>query len=313
MALLTGAELENVIQQLERRGVHCYHACQLKDFRTYLSIGGIPSRALMEASGLGFTPFQTDETDRRTGSWQKVFLNLSDFGLAFARLEWKRKETAPMPNTYGPILLVSRAAVLRQATDVAICLRSAGAKGFSRETESLSSASEVERIFKNEFTPDGGYANAYIKYSDELKQEFQDRIPANDPHWPKLNLELSCTTEPGFASFGQLDHIVVDEYQSNGLRLHGVVKRLASETIKRPLVWSRRYKDTSRVAILSDVWTAVEQGVCSLPAFAAMPGISEPSKEWAARLSAGKLGWQFERFATYLRNGTMPQLREAAT
>ena len=61
-----------------------YHACQLSDFASYLSLGGIPSRALLETNGLPFTPFKTDTIDQENGVWDKVFINLSDFGHFFA-------------------------------------------------------------------------------------------------------------------------------------------------------------------------------------------------------------------------------------
>ena len=312
MGLLTGESLESVVQLLERRGVKCYHACQLRDFKTYLRLGGIPSRKLMEASQSAFTPFATDQADRRTGSFSKVFLNLADFGLPFAKREWRRQDTAPVPNPYGPILLVSGAAILREATDVAICLRSAGAAGFDREAESLGSAAEVERIFKDEYNPAAGYANAYIKYSDTLKEEFKDQVPVTDSHWRTLNPEISCSVDSGLLSLNHLTYIIVEEYEAHGSRLWAVVKQLMTDHALRGPLWPRFYKDQERVTILSDVGTAIEQGESDLAAFAAMPEISEASKQWAARLVAGGLGWLFARYSTYLREGTFSELGKAA-
>ena len=94
MPLLQGAELEKVVSLLDKRGVFFYHACQLKDFKTYVRIGGIPSRKLLETSGLPHTAFETDAADHDNGVWPKVFGNLTDFGLGFAWGEW-REGTVP--------------------------------------------------------------------------------------------------------------------------------------------------------------------------------------------------------------------------
>ena len=84
-----------------------YHACQLRDFESYLKVGGIPSRQLLERRGLGFTAFDTDEQDHVNDVWSKVFLNLQDFGKLFD----SGKDA--VPNPYGPILIRVRPDVLQ--------------------------------------------------------------------------------------------------------------------------------------------------------------------------------------------------------
>lgn len=311
MALLSRAELKRTVELLERRGVFFFHACQLTDFTTYLQLGGIPSRQLMERTGLAFTKFQTDGADRRSGTWSKVFGNLSDFGLGFAMYEWKREDRAPIPNPFGPVLLVLKPAALRQAGDVAICLRSAGAQGFNRDAESLGTANEVDRLFKNGYTPDGGYASAYLKFSEDLRNAFADRVKgANVQGWMTLNPEVSCTIEKEVLSFNELDHIIVDQYASDRTALLDVVKERSLKAGVRARIWARKYRvGTNRTAILKDVTRALAAGAGTFAAFSASDGLSKESTDWVKRLAAGNLGWQFDRYAGYLLDGTLAAMR----
>jgi len=81
---------------------------------------------------LSFTGFNTDSSDISKEVWDKVFLNLEDFGIGFA------KRRPAVPTVYGPILFRFNPNALLEAIDVAVCTRSAGAPGFDREAESLS-------------------------------------------------------------------------------------------------------------------------------------------------------------------------------
>ncbi|MFS6825720.1 hypothetical protein, partial [Staphylococcus aureus] len=102
MAAMQGCDIQAVVQILRERGAHLYHACQLKDFRSYLQLGGVPSRETLEESGLPYTGFDTDESDHEGNIWDKVFLNLQDFGITYARFGVEAG-TVATPNPYGPI------------------------------------------------------------------------------------------------------------------------------------------------------------------------------------------------------------------
>jgi len=118
--MIQGEGIEELVQLLKRRGAYLYHACQLVDFQSYLNLGGIPSRAHIESMEQSYTQFDTDESDRTSKVWDKVFANLQDFSFTFAR------GGPAVPNTYGPILFQIQPEALHDVTDVAICLRSAG-------------------------------------------------------------------------------------------------------------------------------------------------------------------------------------------
>lgn len=139
--MFQGQSLQELIALLQRRNVKLYHACQFSDFKSYLRLGGIPSRQLLENEGLPFTTFISDTNDRNNGDWDKVFGNFSDFGLSFS------KGHGAVPTVYGPILFVLQPQAFQEAEDVAISLRSAGAKNFNRESESLTSIDEVNNLF----------------------------------------------------------------------------------------------------------------------------------------------------------------------
>jgi hypothetical protein len=99
IAMIRGKDIESLVELLVQRDVSLFHACQFLDFQSYLSVGGVPSRACLEAYELPFTGFETDGHDHVKGVWDKVFLNFSDFGKTFAQ------GGRAVPNAYGPILL----------------------------------------------------------------------------------------------------------------------------------------------------------------------------------------------------------------
>ena len=129
--MITGRNIDRLVKLFEVRDVKLFHACQFLDFLSYLKLDGIPSHDCLEKANLPFTSLETDENDKVNGVWDKVFVNLSDFGKTFAN------GGNGVPNPYGPILIQVRPAVLLEATDIAISLKSAGAPNFDREKEAL--------------------------------------------------------------------------------------------------------------------------------------------------------------------------------
>lgn len=96
MLISSRADKECLIEIIRSRGMFLWHACQLRDLASYLHVGGIPSRSLLNSQNLPFTRFQTDGEDRTNLVWDKVFVNLDDFGCWFA------EGKAAVPNPYGP-------------------------------------------------------------------------------------------------------------------------------------------------------------------------------------------------------------------
>lgn len=302
MPTITGTEIEELIGLFNNRGVKFYHACQYKDFKTYIELGGVPSRNLLEQSGLPYTPFDTDETDRNNAVWNKVFGNLQDFGYSFAQGQ-RRQNTAPTPNPYGPVLLIFNPEVFREATDIAICLRSAGGRYFNRENEALPTATVVNRIFKYENIEEASneYAKAYIKYSAELQDEF------NDPR--AKTPEVSCIAENERLSFTHLYGINIDPYIINNLNLFQKVRQIKNNNGLNGWITARRYYE-GRLEIKQELANILLQDFISIPQIIQNEDCSENLQDWATRIQTGNMVFSYNRFARYLRTGTILELNE---
>ncbi len=201
--MISGNKIQSLVDLLQERNVSLYHACQLIDLESYLALGGIPSRALLEDRKLPFTPFETDAIDKENGVWDKVFGNFAEFGEIFA-------SGKPWPPTvYGPIQLQINPATLLDASDVAICLRSAGAEGFNRESEGLT-IDEIDRVFyypRNTPFPN----SVQVKSQSLLAKEFTKSKPQSP--------EVSCSVSNQMLSAKYIIVAWVDPYVLNGQRL----------------------------------------------------------------------------------------------
>jgi hypothetical protein len=200
--MFTSDTIPTLVNLFTSRNVHLYHSCQYQDFCTYLELGGIPSREKIERAKLSMTPFTTDGNDKGNKVWDKVFLNMEDYGKIFA------SGGAGVPTVYGPILFRFRPTALLNATDVAICLRSAGASNFNRQAEALKKISDVEKLF---YFP----ANQpNLKIRPLLQKEFGENAQS---------VEISCSYPKGILPFDALVDIVVDPYVINGQELSSIV------------------------------------------------------------------------------------------
>lgn len=289
--MIKGNDIGELVALFERREVVLYHACQYVDFISYLNVGGIPSRAYLENAAYDFTTFETDSSDKSVGVWDKVFFNITDSGKTFAN------GGNGVPNSYGPILFQLKPTAFLNTTDVAICLRSAGKSGFNRESESLMTIEEVDRLFLH--PRDCGYPkSAYVKYSKDLKEEFEV-AEAHDP-------EISCTVKSGIIEMSFVNELLIDPYVFSGKPLCEYVSEATSQKdLKIPVnqryasLGAKMYNDLA--ALISDATPTLAQLQCF--------DISGGMKEWAKELARRGLDYQFRRYAEYLRNGTIIPLR----
>lgn len=289
------AQIQLVVDLLLARGCSLWHACQLTDLESYLALGGIPSRSLIEQAGIAFTPFATDASDRSKGVWSKVFVNLSDFGKSFAN------RAAAVPNPYGPIVFQIRPSALLRASDVSITLRSAGAHDFDRDAESLDSVDDVERLFLF-----GRSANPLDRsttlFGDRLREAFSPRFPQASA------AEASLTAEPELLPLEDVVAIWVDPLEIGGVNLvETVAGRIAMGRTARPV--RARHLREPRHDIYRDVVSFLaDGGRPDLRLLAGRADVGEPKRDWARSLIARDLNWQFERFGGYLRAGTIDVL-----
>ena len=285
--MFQGENINELVNLLEERKAYLYHACQLMDFCSYLEVGGIPSRAHLESEGQYFTPFETDQSDRNRGVWDKVFANLWDFGSTFA------KGGNAVPNTYGPILFQIKPKALSQGTDVAICLRSAGRQNFDRKKESLKSIEDVNRLFKY---PVGDKNCQYVKKDrTELQEEFSER--SSDISAP----EISCTVDLGYLPLEYVKLVRVEPYRIQGKPLKTWVEEIKNAKNYQFRVFKRdRFPPYTQELI--DILT---QEMPSLSDLCQNHNLSQELRDWAKKINEGNLEYQFNRFAKYLRTGTI--------
>lgn len=292
--MITGNDIQALVDLFEERQVFLYHACQLIDFESYISLGGIPSRALLESRQVEFTPFQTDAVDRENCMWDKVFVNLSDFGDLFAR------GAKNVPNPYGPILFCLHPLALLEASDVAVCLWSAGAKGFNREREALNTLEEVNRLFRHP-SSSGTPKSTHIKYRGQLAEEF-GRQKAQDP-------EISCTVPNGVLSTQHISFIGVDPYVVNNRKLLDWVNIIKQRySLQFPIYERSRFSKLSRSSFYNEIAEQIDEQIPTLQALAHNNACSRPLRDWAEQIL--HLEWQFERYASYLRDGTLKPMKE---
>lgn len=283
--MFQGEEINELVKLLKNRGVYLYHACQLIDFQSYLKVGGIPSRAHLESNSQPYTPFKTDQNDRANSDWDKVFANLSDFGFTFAG------GYDAVPNIYGPILFQIKPEVFYEATDVAICLRSAGGKGFNREREALNSISDVDRLFK--YPAEDLKKCSYVKTRLELQRDFTSNASAP---------EISCTVVSGRISLQSVQYVRVEPYLIGGQPLLIKVEELKSKNSASFPV----YKRDRCPAYTDELLNILESGVPSLQDLSENYNVSQELRDWAKRVIDRGIAYQFnDSFAPYLYHGTI--------
>lgn len=284
MAINNTHELEKIVVGLEARGANLYHACQLTDFKSYIQLGGIPSRNKLLSSNLAFTVFDTDKIDKENKVWDKVFGNFSDFGREFTKQRSKSQ-----PNPYGPIQIVFRPNALRSATDLSITLRSAGARDFDRDKECLKDAQEVEKIFQyaDASQAQNSSQKKNIAFSDELNSRF-NRDNSTSP-------EFNCATDNELLNFDDVIYIVVDACLYKGRDLAEEIGKL---TGKR--VIARDYYCPEKESIIRELSTLSATNDCTQRSLVAGSFASEKLKTWVGERNE----FHYNRFIRYLTNGT---------
>jgi hypothetical protein len=288
--MITTENITKVVELFQTRQVNLYHACQLQDFEAYLNIGGIPSRKKLEESKRGFTAFTTDEVDRVNGVWDKVFVNLADFGKSFA------SGYGATPNTYGPILLVINPVALIEAQDVSVTLRSAGARDFNREKESLSSIDEIDRLFAYPID-NASHTTAYVKFKEALQKDFHF-VMATNP-------EINCSFPDETLSLKYVQSVIVDPYNFEGTVLQNMVYHLTKSHGNRCEIKRRYCKCPSRTSLYNEILGIVSGDVPSFQQILSSENATTEMRHWIEQMQGFNLEYQFYRFAKYLSEGTL--------
>ena len=293
--MISGSEIQSLGNLLLERNVSLYHACQLIDFESYLALGGIPSRALLEDKGLPFTPFETDTIDKANGVWDKVFGNLKEFGEIFASgMPWP-------PTVYGPIQLQLNPVALLEASNVAVCLRSAGSAGFNRESEGLT-IDEIDRVFyhpRNAPFPE----SIMVKSQRLLGEEFGKTKPQSP--------EISCSVSNQVLSVKHIKVVLVDPYILNGQRLLDRVSNVVkNKQVFNFRIMSRSCKEKSRIHLYNEIAECIREEIPLLYDLAQDSMLSATLQEYAKQvLGNSESERQFNRYVKYLLHGTLKPMR----
>lgn len=287
--MIRGPQIRELVDLLDQRGVLLYHSCQYVDFQSYLELGGIPSRKKLSDEKRKFTKFETDREDQKNTVWDKVFLNLQDFGEIFA------EGKAGVPTVYGPIHFLIKPEALLEADDVAVALRSAGSPSFDRNKEALTSVEDVDRIFR--YAPNADkYKRKKVKWVDELMNEFHKEYVSN----PEISISLSS----GLLPVTQVSEVLVDSYKISNVYLYYYVKSLLAKNGFRCEFKFRSYQKRQET-IINDLTNILLKGLCDLDAILENPHIADGTKDWARQIKQNKLEIQWRRYALYLREGTL--------
>ena len=291
--MIRGNAISELVDLLVRRQTSLWHACNLQDFRAYLALGGVPSRAALEASGLAYTGFTTDVADRANGVWDKVFVNFSDFGEGFAH------GSHAVPNPYGPIVLQISSKALLEANDVAICLHSAGARNFNREAEALSNVELVDDLF---YLPVGSEfpSSTKVRYGQNLLEAF--------PQAKSSNPEISCTFPSGSISLSHVIVIWTDPYVIVGKSLRDWGEQALQGSGFDLRIRERSCRNDSRRKMYAELAELVHQGIRSLTMIEQLESASDEMVAWAAETLKNGIDYNFQRYADYLFNGTLVPL-----
>ena len=286
--MIHGKDIESLVNLLIERDVVLFHACQFLDLQSYRSLWGIPSRACLEENGLPFTKFETDGDDHVKDVWDKVFLNFSDFGKTFA--DGKNGT----PNPYGPILLKMNPKVLNEAGSIAVCIEPVGGNAFiNSELNSLKRIGDIDKIFVHPSDHPEHHKRAWVKYKSALRETFKCSKPC-DP-------DISCTVAGGKLSLRYVKGILIDPYMVSGKPLRdwvaGIFPAEKNHLFReRTSVWKHLYNELASLII---------DGVSDIQELSQSSYVSEELSKWAEAIERQNLGFQFRRFASYLREGTL--------
>ncbi|EMY79919.1 hypothetical protein pgond44_14543 [Psychroflexus gondwanensis ACAM 44] len=303
MGLITKDRIPELTELLTNKGINLFHSCQLTDFESYLKLRGIPSRNLVHREEYELTEFDTDENDKENEVWDKVFVNLSDFGNYFALYNMNNKYTASIPTIYGPISIQMIPTGLEKADDICLSLKSAGLKGFKREDYGIS-IEQVEDIFfcvECENPSD----EPYIKRTNELRETFDVKDPG------ALNPELNFSIENEILGFENIISITVDPIIVNGRELYDVVKvmlhyyEIDTFVLKRKFHYQEGDERKKLMKIISENLSKNELNLTSLKEI--LKGF-EYGLNWINRVENGGLEYNLNRYLNYLKAGTIDKL-----
>jgi len=280
--------INNAVDVLNQRGNSLFMACQLTDFFSFLSIGGICSKSYLEQSHLPFTNYDTNIHLKNNDCWDAHIFHLIDYGELFYR------KAIHTPNPYGPILFNLKPDLLINAQNVSMSNVSVRNEQFDWQA------------CVNPISPDT--LNACYQYASDisfpekslLKENLVDRnnIVGNVP-------EIICRFNQEIIPFSHVSLVAVDHYVVNNRQFQSWIDEIkvrAGQTF--PLM--RRYCPSSTAIHIS-----MELGKLLIRGNVTIDDICQSSDErlrtWGTGLNNTGI---FDTFAKHLQSDTLLPLHQ---
>jgi len=194
-----------------------------------------------------------------------------------------------MPNPYGPIQIVFNPSALKSVTDLSITLRSAGARNFDRERESLKKPDDLNKIFHHVNSSDARNSSEkrYIAFSKELNNRFT-RTDCTSP-------EFNCSIENELLSFDDAIYFIVDACIYKHGSLPEAVQKIAPKR-----VIARTYSHEDKKLIIEELSRLSATHECEKENLMNGSFASNRLKTWVALRDE----FHYNRFIRYLQTGT---------
>ena len=273
---------EITLKLLKSKQTPTYIAAQLRDFIAFLQLGGIPSRGYQERQGFPPTPQVTDDLDREKGLWDLVFCSIQDHGLSF-------HQNGRTPNPYGPILMILDPGWLAGVDDVEVSLLSGGNLRFDRSKHGLP-IGRLEELFEDRFPGEASVASRRT-----LQARFGADLAISNP-------EISALLPEGKIPLEYINRIQVDPYTIGTANLMDQVQTAAKRHQLNVAINPRPVPDRSNFAELAE---AVRNGCATSTELVNYRWKNSELQMWANKLHTSDWAYQAERWASYLRDGTL--------
>ena len=201
---------DQLIALLKKREISLYYACQLTDFWSFLTNGGISSKAVLETKGQLSLCFSSDTLLKQNQTWNKVILKISDAGAYFFRY------AKGIPNPFGPIVFHIKPEALTEVEHIDIYKQSSGSPLFNPNNDRITDISEINTFFMHPET-------THFPEKTLLKPDFQDKTGLEENQAP----EIVCTIESGILPFkNYIAMAAIDQYIINQRQLSAWVDDL---------------------------------------------------------------------------------------
>lgn len=190
------------------------------------------------------------------------------------------------------------------ASDVAICIRSAGGEGFNRESEALT-IDEIDRTFyhpRNAPFPE----STDMKSLKKLAEEF-GKTKLQHP-------EISCSVSNQVLSAEYIIVATVDPYVLNGQRLLDCVSNvIGSRRGFNFHIRERNCTEKSRIHLYNEIAECIREEIPSLYDLVQNSMLSSTLREYAQQVLGNfEAERQFNRYVKYLLHGTLRSMRTNA-